>query len=305
MTPHSVLALLHERGKTGSTPGNRTDDASLALAIEGGGSRGAYSSGMAAELDKLGLLAAIDHVYGASAGALNGAWLLAGQAELGTTGWSDPAVMRTVTNPWRGLRRGPVVDTRHLVHTVYEAAPMDFAAILANPIGFHPLATSGRTGDVVDLRPTLTDQASLQRALRASTGLPVLSGAPVEIGGDLMLDAGLAEAVPYRSALRDGATHVLVLRTRRADELAKAPSGVENAVVTRYLTRQAPGALTAWRSRHRRQSEDDALLAGHAAVLEVRPPPGSPAVSRLSRDMALLGEAVAIGRRAFAEFVDH
>ena len=33
-------------------------------------------------------------------------------------------------------------------------------------------------------------------------------------GGEPMADAQLFEPIPYRSAVREGATHVLVLRTR-------------------------------------------------------------------------------------------
>ncbi|MDQ3403327.1 MAG: patatin family protein [Actinomycetota bacterium] len=287
---HPVLELIRARS-TGAT-----DDHRFALAIEGGGSRGAYSGGMAAAIEDLGLSGCFDAVYGASAGALNGAWLLAGQAaNLGVRGWSDPEIMRRVTNPWRALRRGPVVDTKHLVHAVYEAAPMDFAAILANRTTFHPLATDTATGASVDLRPFVRDQPTLQLALRASTGLPLLAGGPVELGGRRWIDAGLAEPIPYRTAVADGATHVLVLRTRRADEVAARPSRFESTVVSRYLRRVAPGALTAWAARHTLSAADHEHLANHPSILQIHPPENAPPVSRLARDTALLARAVRLG----------
>lgn len=274
-----------------------SDDARLALAVEGGASRGAFSGGMVAALAELGFADCFDAVYGASAGALNGAWFLAGQAPTGVLGWSDPLVMRRVTNPWRALAGGPVVDTEHLVERIYPAIPMDFAAILANPASFHPLATDADSGQAVDLGPLITDAASLRMALRASTALPVLAGRPVRIGGRAYVDAGIAESVPFRTALAQGATHVLVLRTR-PDAPVPLPSRVETALVTRYLRRAAPGAVAAWTSRHERVTADEAHLADHAAILQVRPPGDAPEVSRLTRDPHVLRRAVRLGRHA-------
>jgi predicted acylesterase/phospholipase RssA len=56
----------------------RPDGARIALAIEGGGMRGAVSAGMVIAVHDLGLTDAFDFVFGASAGALNGVWLLSG-----------------------------------------------------------------------------------------------------------------------------------------------------------------------------------------------------------------------------------
>jgi len=97
---------------------------------------------MAVAIEQLNLLPMFDAVYGSSAGALNAAWLLCGQAEKTMHAWWDPTVMRGTIDPRRALRRQPVVDTRFLVHTVYtEIMIMGFQEILDSPIEFHPLAT--------------------------------------------------------------------------------------------------------------------------------------------------------------------
>ncbi|OLR90579.1 patatin-like phospholipase family protein [Actinokineospora bangkokensis] len=291
---HQVLELLRARRAAGT----RADGRTLALAVEGGGSRGAFGGGMVLALQELGYSACFDAVYGSSAGALNAAWFLAGQATPEFMGWDDPAVIRRVTNPWRALRLGPVVDTRTLIQDVYEAIPMDFAAVLANPTTYHPLATDTATGRSVDLHPHITDQRTLQLAMRASTGLPLLSGPPVELGGARYVDAGLAEAIPYRTPLAAGCTDVLVLRTRQTGWTAGPPSALEDKVVTAYLNRAAPGALSSWQARERRQAEDDAALADHPAVLEIRPAADAPLVGRLTRKTDLLAAAVHAGREA-------
>ncbi|WP_067541248.1 patatin-like phospholipase family protein [Nocardia crassostreae] len=295
-----VGELLARRHREASLPGNRTDGHRLALVIEGGSSRGAYSHGMAMGLEELGVLTCFDAVYGASAGALNAAWLLCGRAATARRAW-NPEVINRVISPARALRGGIVVDTRYLVHTVYERiVPMDFPAILANPITFHPMATDADTGAAVDLHPGLTDVPAVQAALRATTCLPILAGRPMHIGGRRYVDAGLSESVPIRTAFAQGATRVLVLRTRRADETSRPPSGLESRVVARFLTRHAPGTVAAWRSRAEHQHREEAEFATDPAVLQIRPPHGAPDIGRVDRDHGVLSQALELGRVATA-----
>lgn len=81
---HDVLNLLHQRYHTHSTPANRSvyDNATLALAIEGGGIRGAVSGGMAAAVVCLGLSNAFDAIYGSSAGSIIGSYFVSRQLYL-------------------------------------------------------------------------------------------------------------------------------------------------------------------------------------------------------------------------------
>jgi len=294
-----VLRLLIERRAAGSAPGARTDPHRLALVIEGGGSRAAYSTGMIGAIHGLGLTGCFDAVYGSSAGALNGAWLLCGRAPEAMAGWTAPGVMRKVMSTRRALRGRPVVDLDYLINVLYtDLMPIDFAAVLANQVTLHPLATAATDGDSVDLAPHIDDVASLKRALRASSCLPVIAGPPVELDGRRFLDGGVAEPVPIRRAITDGATHALVLRTRRADEPSAPPGAVAGRFTARWFRRHAPGALIAWEERPARAVRDERLLSDLDTVLQIRPPLGSPRVSRIATDADLLGSAVAIGHRA-------
>jgi predicted patatin/cPLA2 family phospholipase len=295
----TVLQLLRDRRQAASTPGHRHDGARVALLIEGGSSRGAFSSGMTIAIEQLGLLPAFDAVYGSSAGALNAAWLLCGRADSTKHAWWDPIIMRTTINPRRALRLRPVVDTGYLVNTVYtEVMPMGFQEVLDNPVEFHPMATDARTGGAVDLHEHIHDQASLQTALRASTALPVLAGPPVEFGGRLLVDAGLSESVPVRTALAQGATHVVALRTLRADEAASAPSRGERLIASRWFARHAPGARGPWLRGDVLCAEEERLLATHPATLQIRPPVGGPRIGLTARRLPVLRAAVAAGRQA-------
>lgn len=79
ISDHEVLRLIKERFETYSTPGNRRDNATLAIAMEGGGMRGCVSAGMAAAIASLGLSDVFDTVYGSSAGSAVGAYLISRQ----------------------------------------------------------------------------------------------------------------------------------------------------------------------------------------------------------------------------------
>lgn len=301
------MELIRRRAKERSVPGERDDPHRLALAIEGGGSRGTYSSGMAVELERRGLVPVFDDVYGSSMGAITGAWLLSGRAEHGASFWWHPDVMPNVIRPRAALRRRPVVNLEFLMEQVYQRwAKLDFEAVLGNPVRLHPMATDADSGGAVDLEPYLHDGESLKLALRGSAGLPMLAGPLISLGGRRLLDGGLAEAIPYRSALLDGCTHVLVLRTRRADERANPPARVEGVAVSAFLRRTAPATVATWRGRSGRRRVDDERLSDEAetGLAQVLVPEGAPAVSRLAIDAALLRRAFDLGATAMAATLD-
>ncbi|EWM10583.1 patatin family protein [Kutzneria sp. 744] len=301
----TVVELLRERKRQGSVPGQRRDDARLVLLVEGGSSRGAYSSGMTIAIERLGLLPAFDAVYGSSAGSLNAAWLLCGRAEKTQHAWWDPEIMGATINPRRVLRGQPVVDTGYLVNTVYTSVmPMGFREVLDNPVEFHPMATDARTGQPVDLHDQIHDQASLQAALRASTAMPFLAGDPVEIGGRSLVDAGVSEGVPIRTALAQGATHIVALRTRRADEPALAPSRGERLLLSRWFARHAPGCVEPWLHRAEIRAQEERLLESHPAAVSIRPPLGSPTVGRTERRAPVLRSVVDTGREAAMDVLE-
>ena len=307
-----VLRVLRERLRAGSTPGCRTDGLRVALSIEGGGMRGAVSAGMALALHELGLMPAFDAVYGASAGAISGAWLLSSRPE-GLLGWADPDYAKELIR-WRAVLRGqPVVDVRTLIEVVYQTRwPMDFESVLASPVEYHPLATDAVTGASTDLRPLIGDPAELRLALRASASLPVLAGAPVRLRDRRFYDAGVAESIPFRTPIAQGATHVLVLRTRLPLTVAARADGVpvpgpprppRAALATPCAAWCGPaaGSSAALLTRGRRTADDVARIAeleAEGRALTIRPPASAPPVTRLTTDGTVLAAALEAGRAA-------
>lgn len=299
---HPVLELMQQRLEDGSLPRHRDDDARLALVVEGGSSRAAFGGDMVVEMERRGLLPSIDAVYGSSAGALNGAWLLCGRAEANVHGWWDPSITRETINPRRALRRRAVVDTDHLVDHVYsQLTPMGWDEILASDVEFHPLATDAATGESTDLAPFVHDRASLQDSLRATTRMPLLAGMPVEIAGRRFVDAGVAESVPVKTALRQGATHVLVLRTRFPRTQLVPAGRAEVNLVSRWMRRHAPGAVQVWQQRAEENWSQEQVMAAGPRVLQVSPPADAPRIGRTGVDEQVLRDAVETGRRRAAE----
>ena len=313
-----MLRALTARHRAGSQPLARDDGLRIALIVEGGGMRGIISAGMALALGELGLVPTFDAVYGASAGAITGAWLLSRPE--GLRGWAEPAYAKTLIRRSALLRRRPVVDIRALIEDLYQTTfPLDYAAVLASPVELHPLATDAATGQSTDLRPFIGNPAELRLALRASASLPLLAGPPVEFAGRRFYDAGVSESVPYRTALAQGATHLLILRSRRAPTPSPDGSPPRSArlLARTTLRRETPALRATFLARESRRAADDQLLADYQAasavtsvpaarpaVFSIRPAADSPTVSRLTTDGAVLRAALEAGRAAAHRALD-
>jgi predicted patatin/cPLA2 family phospholipase len=299
MPGHRVTELLAERAKEGSRPGARTDGSRLVLAVEGAGMRGVVSAGMALALQQLGFLPLFDAVYGTSTGAVSGALLLSVRPET-LRSWAEPKYAEAVFRMRNALRGRPVVDLRALI----EAGS---AGTLDSPVELHPLATDAETGQVADLYEHIVDGASLRLALRAGCALPVLTGGAVSVGGRRYYDANVTRSVPIRQALKDGATHVLVLRARRGSALPRRRgAGPGSRLIARVALRDAtPDLRRAFLDRRAQTAADDRLLAFHdtnpdsgPAVLSIHPDPAAPYVGRRPSGREILQTAFDAGREA-------
>jgi predicted patatin/cPLA2 family phospholipase len=301
---HPVVQTVLRRRSEGSRPGARTDGRRVALAIEGGGMRGVISAGMTAAIEQLGLREAFDDVHGASAGAFNAAFLLAGQAAYLTTlyqhGFGDPRFASAL----RALRGGPALDMDRVVNHVWALQrPLRFDAILNGAIALHCMATDADRAAIVDLSD-LRSAEEIRCALRASSRLPWLAGAPVTFRGMRLLDATLAEAIPVHAALAT-ATDVLVLQTRALGVRHSPLSPAIAWLTDRYLGALNPALVELRRTRSRRYDALTADLAARAtdpsqtpAVCVIRPPAGSVTVGHLENRASVLQAAGAEGLRA-------
>jgi predicted patatin/cPLA2 family phospholipase len=294
-----VLEVLLERLRSGSTPRMRDDGHVVCLAVEGGGMRGAVTAGMCVVLEAAGLTPAFDRVYGVSAGALNGSAIAAGQAALSATHYED-AACRRVINPVRPLLRRPVIDFDFLFGDIIGARkPLSFAALASGP-DFRALATSLET-----LSPRVlsefADADELIQAVRASAALPRLGGPAPTFRGERMADGGLLEPIPYETALREGATHVLVLRSRPAGFRRSVGAELRDALLLRHDPRLATLTRKRRGTYNRQAAELERMSAGDASrVLQIAVPDGTLLIGRLEANAARVVSALRAGARAMA-----
>ena len=295
-----MIDLLLARGARRSRAPHR-DGARIALCVEGGAMRGVVSAGMVGALEELGLTHAFDAVYGSSAGAINAAYFLAGQARMGTTIYYEDINNRRFIDLGRPLVGRAIVDLGFLLDDVsVKRKRLDCAAVLAAPSPLTVMAT-----DVADACPAplrhFGDATSLLAALRAGATMPVMAGPPVRWRGRAYLDASLTEPIPVPIAEADGHTHLLVLLTRPR-EMPKRLSPLDRWFVLPRLRRLSPALADLYGAR---SGPYGALLtaiaegrgpARTAQVLGVRPD-GVP-VGKLERSPALLKAGADAGRQA-------
>jgi predicted patatin/cPLA2 family phospholipase len=287
-----VLRLVLERAQRG----DRDDGHVVCLAVEGGGMRGAVTAGMCVVLEAAGLVGAFDRVYGVSAGALNALATATGRAALSATHYED-AARRRVVNPVRPLLGRPVIDYDLLFDDVI-ASRKPLAPLNAAP-EFRALATSLETGSLRVLAGFL-DPAEALSAVRASAALPALGGPPPVFRGERTVDGALLEPIPYATPLAEGATHVLVLRSRPAAYRQPALSERAESLAVREpllaeLVKRRYGVY------NRQAAELERLVAGSDPLLEqVAVTDGTRLIGRLAGDPARVYAAVRAGARAMA-----
>ena len=215
------------------------DGARVALCVEGGAMRGVISAGMVSALEALGMTDAFDAVYGSSAGAINAAYFLAGQARLGTTIYYEDINNRQFIDLFRPLRGRPIVNLAFLLDDVVEHRKrLDVGALLAAASPLTVLATDVQARAARPLRG-FRDRSHAISALRASATMPVVAGPPVEYDGRAFLDASITEPIPVPTAEADGCTHAVALLTRAAG-MRPRPSAFDRYFVGPRLRRLSP-----------------------------------------------------------------
>ena len=257
--------------------------------------RGAVSAGMCVVLEAAGVVDAFDRVYGVSAGALNGWATAVGQAAMSATHYEDAAARRVI-NRMRPLLGRPLVDFDLLFEDLIAARkPLSFDRLATGP-EFRALATSLETLSLRVLEG-FADGDEVLQAVRASASVPRLGGRQPVFRGERMADGALIEPIPFETALAQGATHVLVLRSR--------PAGYRHSALmerTELLTlRDDPDLLELARARRGSYNHlADALEGGQAGVLQVAVPDGTRLIGRLQADPRRVVEALRLGATAMA-----
>jgi predicted patatin/cPLA2 family phospholipase len=293
-----VIEILRKRKARGSRPPHG-DGASVALCVEGGAMRGVISAGMVWALEHLGLTTAFDAVYGSSAGAINAAYFLAGQAALGTTIYYEDINNSRFISPWRAVNGRPIVDLGFLIDEVaVRRKPLETARVLSSPTPLSVMATDAATGQRAILRD-FKSARDLLDALRAGATMPIVAGPPAAYNAGRYFDASLTEPIPVPTAEAEGHTHILALLTRPGT-MRKRPSSFDRLYVGPRLRKLSPALAAQYLNRAAPYSALISCLdngkgpRGLALVACIRAPIIIP---KLERDRAMLVEGA---KRGFA-----
>eukprot|EP01033_Poteriospumella_lacustris_P004175 gene4175-2975_t len=356
--------MLHARKAAGS---QHKDDKKIALAIEGGGMRGCVSAGMAAAISYLGLTDSFDAVYGSSAGAVVGAYLITNQFP-----YEGPEIYYNVLtsrvksfldkkNIFRSaglgfldLRLqslidlfdkrygGPVLNLDYVCEEVIrKIQPLNWQVFWAKQttLPLHVIVSGLLSEKSIPLSAAANDFSTIEElasCIKASMALPGITGPPVRLnaeqtrkstnlslynwknklfrwkneepslGSEPLADALLFEPLPYRSALQDNCTHVVVLRSRPDNISVTAKmSTIEKMIMRRFFGRKLklPRVMRWMLNQYHKLVYAEDILRINAEnrdfespqLYGIALPSGCKEVSRTDSDRALILQNVKMG----------
>ena len=240
-----------------------------ALIMEGGAMRGMFTCGVIDVFMRNGIV--FDGAAGVSAGAVFGCNYKSGQIgrpiRYNKRYCEDPRYcsLRSL------LRTGDLYGADFCYRELPEELdPFDRKAFRENPLAFYAVATDVRTGRAV-YHLCKDGGAEDMLWLRASASMPLVSR-PVQVQDALLLDGGIADAVPYAYMEGQGYDRsVLILTQPRGYRKRPAP-GMR---ITRILLRRYPHVAEALAVRHlmyNRQMEEIDRREASGLALVIRPP---------------------------------
>lgn len=210
----------------------------------GGGMRGAYTAGIYDYL--LDHKIHLPYCIGVSAGSINMVCYIAGERGRSI----DRYVYNSHQSEYMGVRNlkrvGAYVDLDYACADFSGDSdrPFDFEAFQKNQSTFFVVGTHAATGE-----PHYFTKSDISRdnydVLKASCSLPLACGAH-SVKGEQYFDGGVADPIPYKKALSDGCTHLLVLLTRPIDE----PLPPVNMAILGRVLRRYPEVAEQLRLRH-------------------------------------------------------
>jgi len=219
----------------------------IGLVVQGGGMRGVYSMGALAALEEMGFHESFDHVAGSSAGALNAAYFLTGQASYGVQTYIHYLTKKQFVNP---LRVKKMVDIDFLVDQIGKKdRPLDINKLMAARTLLHISLTEysdGKTHYVTNKTPGI----DLWEAFRAAAAIPIFYNKPVRLGERLYVDGSLRARLPIKRVVDHGCRYIVIIMTRLHSHRAHSRSTLFKTL-SWLATRHYSAAL-----RHALYSED-------------------------------------------------
>jgi len=218
------------------------------LVLEGGGMRGAYTSGvLAAFMDEN---IKFPYVIGVSAGANNGANFVAEQRERNKKVFVDYANHEEFSGFKHLITEKSYFNMDFLFDKLpNELVPFDYNTFLKSSTIFKVGVTDCSTGQPIYFEKSQSKNNGIDfmnKVLRASSSLPIISES-VEVNGRLYFDGGISDSIPIEKSIEDGNCYNVVVLTRNED-YRKEPQTL--GLFAKHLLKEYPKVLNAMENRH-------------------------------------------------------
>lgn len=264
----------------------------LGLVLEGGAVRGIYTAGVLDVLMENGVKA--DMVIGTSAGCIHGCCYVSGQAGRSIRYYRKYRHDRHFMGFYSLLTTGEIVGRKFCYEDIpLWLDPFDEEAFEASPIDFYITVTNLNTGKAEHI---LCDNLRLDdkmAVMRGGASMPLCSR-PAEYNGQLYLDGGVADSIPYQAAGDLGCQRRLVVLTQAAGYF-KQPA---NMLPFRAMYHKYPRFVQAMADRARVYNAqvcqvEQAAKTGEAFLIR---PSKALKVGRMERDMDRINAQYELGR---------
>lgn len=218
------------------------------LVLEGGGMRGAYTSGVLAALmdEKI----KFPYVIGVSAGANNGANFVSEQRERNKKVFVDYSNHQEFSGIKHWLFGDSYFNMDFLFDTLpNKLVPFDYETFHNSPTIFKVCVTDCETGLPYYFEKSESKDKGkdfMNKVLRASSSLPIISE-PVEINGKLYFDGGITDSIPLDKSIEDGNQYNIVVLTRN-EGYRKEPQIL--GLYSKHYLKKYPKILHALETRH-------------------------------------------------------
>ena len=260
---------------------------SVALVLEGGGTRGSYTAGVLDVFLENGI--AFPSVYGVSAGACNAMSYISKQYRRNKVIFQKYVCDKRYLSMANLRKTGSLFGFGFIFGEMsHELLPFDYKTFFASPVDFRVGATNIETGKAVFF--SKEDLKTSMDAVRASASLPMVSPI-VEFNGYRLLDGGVSDPIPVEQSMRDGNERNVLVLTRDASYRKSArpefPVPVIKSVYRKYP--KLVEAMTARSERYNNQLELCRRLESQGKAFIIRP--SSPVLtSRYEKDPVKLME---------------
>lgn len=255
------------------------------LVLEGGGMKGAYTSGVLDFFLEKNL--EFSSCYGVSAGAANLCSFLSKQKRRGFRSLTEYMGNKRISGWYSMVTNGNIIDPDFTYDLVPNyLLPFDRKTYEKYEGKAYAVVTNVETGKAEYLSMKEVDQA--MEAVRASTALPLVFQM-VTINGKKYLDGGLADSIPIQRSILEGNKKNVIVLTKEEGYIRK-PSENLNLIRLRYY--KYPKVYEVMKERHLAYNETMEyirLLQKEGKVFVLQPKEKNE-ISRLEKDSKKMEE---------------